>query len=193
MDKINLNMPGFHNVENAMSAIAVGWSLGMSEQEIREAIASYSGVKRRFEFIINKPDLVFIDDYAHHPVEIKALLFSVWKLFPKNHITAIFQPLLCSRTQDFYQEFAHSLSLANDVVLLDIYPAREKPIPGVSANIIANELTVPYELSNEDHLFELLAERKSEVVLTIGAGDIDRLVDPIKSLLLNQNQDDPKE
>jgi UDP-N-acetylmuramate--alanine ligase len=149
-------------------------------------------VKRRFEFIINKPDLVFIDDYAHHPVEIKALLFSVRKLFPKNHITAIFQPHLYSRTQDFYQEFAHSLSLANDVILLDIYPAREKPIPGVSANIIANELTVPYELSNEDHLFELLAERKSEVVLTIGAGDIDRLVDPIKSVLLNQNQDDPK-
>ena len=193
MDKINLNMPGFHNVENAMSAIAVGWSLGMSEQEIREAIASYSGVKRRFEFIINKPELVFIDDYAHHPVEIKALLFSVRKLFPKKHITAIFQPHLFSRTQDFYQEFAHSLSLANDVILLDIYPAREKPIPGVSANIIANELTVPYELSNEDHLFELLAERKSEVVLTIGAGDIDRLVDPIKSVLLNQNQDDPEE
>ena len=190
MDKIKLNMPGFHNVENAMSAIAVGWSLGMSEQEIRDAISSYSGVKRRFEFIINKPDLVYIDDYAHHPVEIKALLFSVRKLFPNKRITAIFQPHLYSRTQDFYQEFAHSLSLADDVILMDIYPAREKPIPGVSANMIANELTIPYELSNEDHVFELLAERQSEVVLTIGAGDIDRLVDPIKSILLNQKEND---
>ena len=192
MDQINLNMPGFHNVENAMSAIAVGWSLGMNEKEIREAIASYSGVKRRFEFIINEPELAFIDDYAHHPVEIKALLFSVKKLFPGRKITAIFQPHLFSRTRDFYQEFAHSLDIADEVILLDIYPAREKPIPGVSANMIANELTVPYELSNEDHLFQLLAERSSEVVLTIGAGDIDQLVEPIKSVLLNQKHNDHK-
>jgi UDP-N-acetylmuramate--alanine ligase len=190
MDEINLNMPGFHNVENAMSAIAVGWSLGMNEEEIREAVASYSGVKRRFEFIINKPDLVYIDDYAHHPVEIKALLFSVKKLYPKRKITAIFQPHLFSRTKDFYQEFAHSLNQADDVILLDIYPAREKPIPDVSSNMIANELTVPYELSNEDHVFELLADRKSEVVLTIGAGDIDQLVGPIKNVLLNQKHND---
>ena len=192
MDQLNLNMPGFHNVENAMSAIAVGWSLGLDEKEIREAIASYSGVKRRFEFIINQPELVFIDDYAHHPVEIKALLYSVKKLYPKRKVTAIFQPHLFSRTRDFFLEFANSLSLATEVILLDIYPAREKPIPGVSSNLIASELTVPFELSNEDNICELLAEKKLEVVLTIGAGDIDQLVGPIKNILVNQAQNDPK-
>jgi UDP-N-acetylmuramate--alanine ligase len=192
MDQLNLNMPGFHNVENAMSAIAVGWSLGLDEKEIREAIASYSGVKRRFEFIINQPELVFIDDYAHHPVKIKALLYSVKKLYPKRKVTAIFQPHLFSRTRDFFLEFANSLSLATEVILLDIYPAREKPIPGVSSNLIASELTVPFELSNEDNICELLAEKKLEVVLTIGAGDIDQLVGPIKNILVNQAQNDPK-
>ncbi len=192
MDQLNLNMPGFHNVENAMSAIAVGWSLGLDEKEIREAIASYSGVKRRFEFIINQPDLVFIDDYAHHPVEIKALLYSVKRLYPSRKITAIFQPHLFTRTRDFFLEFANSLSLATEVFLLDIYPAREKPIPGISSNLIAKELTVPFELSNEDSICELLAERQLEVVLTIGAGDIDQLVGPIKSVLINQAQNDPK-
>ena len=193
MDHLNLNMPGFHNVENAMSAIAVGWSLGLDEKEIRDAIASYSGVKRRFEFIINKPELVFIDDYAHHPVEIKALLFSIKKLYPKQKVTAIFQPHLFSRTKDFYLEFANSLSLADEVILLDIYPAREKPIPGVSSNLIAKELTVPYELSNEDNICQLLAEKQLEVVLTIGAGDIDQLVGPIKNVLINQEQNDSQE
>jgi len=193
MDHLNLNMPGFHNVENAMSAIAVGWSLGLDEKEIRDAIASYSGVKRRFEFIINKPELVFIDDYAHHPVEIKALLFSIKKLFPNQKVTAIFQPHLFSRTKDFYLEFANSLSLANEVILLDIYPAREKPIPGVSSNMIAKELTVPFELSNEDNICQLLAEKQLEVVLTIGAGDIDQLVGPIKNILINQEQNDSQE
>jgi UDP-N-acetylmuramate--alanine ligase len=192
MDKLNLNMPGFHNVENAMSAIAVGWSLGLDEKEIREAIASYAGVKRRFEFIINQPELVFIDDYAHHPVEIKALLYSVKRLYSKQKITAIFQPHLFSRTRDFFLEFANSLSLATEVILLDVYPAREKPIPGVSSNLIAKELTVPFELSNEDNICELLAKKQLEVVLTIGAGDIDQLVGPIKNVLINQAQNGPK-
>ncbi len=184
MEQLNLNMPGFHNVENAMSAIAVGWSLGLNEKEIREALASYSGVKRRFEYIINDPDLVFIDDYAHHPVEIKALLYSIKKLYPKKKVTAIFQPHLFTRTRDFHQEFAHSLSLADEVILLDIYPAREKPIPGVTSNIIASHIDVPCELTNEDHLLELLESKKLEVVLTIGAGDIDQQVEPIKNQLL---------
>lgn len=188
MDQLNLNMPGFHNVENAMAAIAVGWSLGLDEKEIRQALASFTGVKRRFEFIINEPELVFIDDYAHHPVEIKALLYSVGKLFPGQVITAIFQPHLFSRTRDFALEFASSLSLATEVLLMDIYPAREKPIPGVTSNIIAKELTVPYELVTEDNVCEVLKEKKLEVVLTIGAGDIDQLVEPIKQTILrNRN------
>ena len=193
MEQLNLNMPGFHNVENAMSAIAVGWSLGLNEKEIREALASYSGVKRRFEYIINQPDLVFIDDYAHHPVEIKALLFSVKKLYPNKKITAIFQPHLYSRTKDFHQEFAHSLGLAHEVILLDIYPAREKPIPGVTSNLIAKGVKVPCELTNEDHLCELLGNKQLEVVLTIGAGDIDQLVEPIKNQLLKQESHDKQE
>jgi len=189
MEQLNLGMPGFHNVENAISAIAVGWSLGLSEKEIRESLATYSGVKRRFEYIINQPDLVYIDDYAHHPVEIKALLFSVRKIYPKRKITAIFQPHLYSRTRDFYQEFAHSLSMADEVVLLDIYPAREKPIPGVSSKLIAEQLKVPFELSDADHLCELLAGKELEVVLTIGAGDIDQLVEPITNQLLKEQHD----
>jgi len=172
-----------------MSAIAVGWSLGLDEKEIRKALASYSGVKRRFEFIINEPDLIYIDDYAHHPVEIKALLYSVKKLFPGKHITAIFQPHLFSRTRDFAVEFASSLGLASEVLLLDIYPAREKPIPGVTANLIAKELTVPYEQVTEDNVREVLSTRKQEVVLTIGAGDIDQLVSPIKETILKSKSD----
>ncbi len=193
MEQLNLNMPGFHNVENAMSAIAVGWSLGLNEKEIREALASYSGVKRRFEFVINQPDLVYIDDYAHHPVEIKALLYSVKKLYPDKKITAVFQPHLYSRTRDFHEQFAHSLGLADEVVLLDIYPAREKPITGVSSNLIAKSIEVPCELTNEDHLMELLKSKPLEVLLTIGAGDIDQLVEPIKKHLLNQDSDDKQE
>lgn len=192
MEGLNLNMPGFHNVENAMSAIAVGWSLGLDEKEIRAALASYSGVKRRFEFIINQPNLVYIDDYAHHPVEIKALLFSIRKLYPKKKITALFQPHLFSRTRDFHLEFAHSLGLADEVILMDIYPAREKPIPGVSSNMIANELSVPYDLTNEDHIYQLLEEKQLEVVLSIGAGDIDQLVEPIKNLLLRKYPNETK-
>ena len=187
MEHLNLSMPGFHNVENAISAIAVGWSLGLSEKEIRESLATYSGVKRRFEYIVEQPDLVYIDDYAHHPVEIKALLFSVRKIYPKKKITAIFQPHLYSRTRDFYQEFAHSLSMADEVILLDIYPAREKPIPGVSSELIAKELNVPFELIDADHVCELLATKEPEVLLTIGAGDIDQLVEPIAKQLKEQH------
>ncbi len=186
MDRLNLNLPGFHNVENAMSAIAVAWSLGLDEKEIRQALASYTGVKRRFEFIINQPDLVLIDDYAHHPVEIKALLYSVRKLFPQQAITAVFQPHLFSRTKDFAIEFASSLDMADKVLLMDIYPAREKPIPGITSNIIAKELTVPYELVNEENVCQALEDMELEVVVTIGAGDIDKMVEPIKQTMLNK-------
>ncbi len=189
MDQLKLGMPGFHNVENAMSAIAVGWSLGLDEKEIRKALASYTGVKRRFEFIINKSNLVFIDDYAHHPVEIKALLYSVKKLFPDQHITAVFQPHLFSRTKDFAVEFGSSLSLASEVYLLDIYPAREKPIPGVTSNLIAKELTVPYHLVTMENVVEELGKKRHQVVLTIGAGDIDQLVQPIKEALEDHDKD----
>lgn len=189
MEQLNLSMPGFHNVENAISAIAVGWSLGLSEKEIRESLVTYSGVKRRFEYIIDQPDLIFIDDYAHHPVEIKALLYSVRKIYPRKKITAIFQPHLYSRTKDFYQEFAHSLSMADEVILLDIYPAREVPIPGVTSKLIADQLKVPYELTDADHLCELLADKNPEVVLTIGAGDIDQLVEPIRKQLEKEQHD----
>jgi UDP-N-acetylmuramate--alanine ligase len=189
MEQLNLSMPGFHNVENAISAIAVGWSLGLSEKEIRESLVTYSGVKRRFEYIIDQPDLVYIDDYAHHPVEIKALLYSVRKIYPRKKITVIFQPHLYSRTKDFYQEFAHSLSMADEAILLDIYPAREMPMPGVSSKLIADQLEIPFELTDADHLCEVLAGKKPEVVLTIGAGDIDQLGEPIRKQLMKEQHD----
>jgi UDP-N-acetylmuramate--alanine ligase len=176
-----------------MSAIAVGWSLGLNETEIRDALASYSGVKRRFEFVINQQDLVYIDDYAHHPVEIKALLYSVRKLYPNKKITAIFQPHLFSRTRDFHQEFAHSLGLADEVIMLDIYPAREKPVPGITSGLIAKSIEVPCELTNKDDLIRLIKHKPLEVLLTIGAGDIDQLVEPIKNQLLKQEWHDQHE
>ena len=179
---LHLAFPGFHNVENALAAITVVLDRGVSPDLVREAIESYRGVKRRFEFILDRADLIYIDDYAHHPKEIEALLKSVKKLYPKKKITVIFQPHLFTRTRDFHQEFAENLSLADEIILLDIYPAREEVIPGVDANLILDNITkVDKKIAGLDDFPMVLEASQVEVLLTVGAGNIDTLVPIIKS------------
>lgn len=184
---VNLLVPGFHNVENALAAITVAVDMGMSSEAIKEAMASYRGVKRRFEYVIKSEKLIFIDDYAHHPEEIRAFLRSVKALFPKKKITAIFQPHLYSRTKDFQAGFADSLSLADELILLDIYPAREEPMPGITSEVIFNKVFTPQRhLIDKKDLMEVMAGREVEVLVTMGAGDIDKEVPKLKEYYLNK-------
>jgi len=181
---IKLSIPGYHNVENATAAMSVAAALQVDYSGIKRAIESYKGVKRRFEYIIKNNDLVYIDDYAHHPTEISALLKSVKALFPGKIITAVFQPHLFSRTRDFSDAFANSLSEADEVILMNIYPAREKPIEGVTSEMLLEKITSKdKKIVRDEQLLEELAGRNIDVLLTIGAGNIDRYVQPIQRLL----------
>jgi UDP-N-acetylmuramate--alanine ligase len=183
-----LSVPGFHNVENAVVAIAVAHQLGLSAKEILAGIQSYSGVKRRFEYVIQRNDFVYIDDYAHHPSEIKAMLTSVRALYPGKKVSVLFQPHLYSRTRDFAVEFSQSLSLADEVMLLDIYPARELPIEGVSSDILLERIQVNEKYKVEkDTVIDYLGNRELEVFITMGAGNIDQLVEPLKEMFNKKN------
>ena len=181
---LKLSLPGFHNVENSLAAISACLAVEIEGKAIQTGIEKYQGVKRRFEYIIKSDDLIFIDDYAHHPEEITALLKSVKALYPKKITTAIFQPHLYTRTRDFADEFGKSLGLADRVILLDIYPARELPISGVTSEMLL-EKTEGNEkfICSKEELIENLQNSKLEVLLTVGAGDIDALVQPIKTAL----------
>ena len=178
---LSLQVPGYHNVENVIAAIAVTLGLGVSADDIKTAIGTYSGVRRRFEYIIRSRNIIFIDDYAHHPVEIESFLESVRALYPKKKITVVFQPHLYSRTRDFAAEFSKSLSLADALVLMDIYPAREEPIPGVSSEIIFENVEIKNKwlLSGSD-MINKVSQLDPELLVTIGAGDIDQFVEPLK-------------
>ncbi|MDZ7606101.1 MAG: UDP-N-acetylmuramate--L-alanine ligase [Cyclobacteriaceae bacterium] len=182
---IHLAIPGFHNVENATAAVSVCRKLGIDIKDIKNALATFKGVKRRFEYHIKTNDLVYIDDYAHHPTEIRAFIESVRKLYPGKRITAIFQPHLFSRTRDFVDGFASSLDLADEILLMNIYPARELPMEGVTSAIIYDRMKNRNKkiVENSSVLSEIAA-LKPEVLLTIGAGDIDRFVPQIEELLL---------
>ena len=174
---LELQIPGFHNVENALAAIAIAVDHGVTETQIREGIKTFRGVKRRFEIHSNRAGYVFIDDYAHHPEEIKACLSSVRAMYPTQRLTVIFQPHLYTRTRDFAEGFSESLSLADEVVLLDIYPARELPIAGVSSEMLLEGIQAQKKiLIKKDQVMEYLKESSPEVLVTLGAGDIDRLV-----------------
>lgn len=184
IERLKLGVPGFHNVENATVAIAIALGLRLAPEEVRQGIETYKGVKRRFEYLIRSEHIVFVDDYAHHPVEIAAFLNSLKALYPNRKITAIFQPHLYSRTRDFAEGFAESLSLADEVILLDIYPAREEPIEGVTSEMIFKDISVDRKaMCSKAELLNCLRERDLEVVATIGAGDIDQLVLPVKEYL----------
>ncbi len=181
---IRVGTLGRLNVENSVAAAAVCLLQGVEEKQIKEGIGTFKGVKRRLEEHLNSQKLTYIDDYAHHPAEIKAALSSIREMFPQRKLTAIFQPHLYSRTRDFAKEFAQALSLADQVVLLDIYPARELPIEGVSSELIFKDIDCKEKkLLNYGELLDWLQSQELEVVVSLGAGNIDRLVQPIKELL----------
>ena len=182
LDSLELLVPGYHNVENATAAIAAAYEVGLPLEEIKKGIASYRGVKRRFEYIIKAKEFAYIDDYAHHPSEIFAMLRSVRALYPEQKITVLFQPHLYSRTRDFADGFAESLSMADELLLMDIYPAREEPIPGVTSEMLLDKAKVENKkLLKANEVVDYVQDRAFEVFITLGAGDIDRLVQPLKN------------
>ena len=176
-----LGLPGTHNAENALGCVALLNQIGIKENEMRKGLASFLGVKRRFEYQIRTSDLVFIDDYAHHPTEIEALINAVKKLYPSKKITGIFQPHLFSRTRDFFDAFATQLGRLDEIILLPIYPAREEPIEGISSDTLYKAIssTNKHLLASND-VVDFVSSRENEIVLTIGAGDIDRIIEPLK-------------
>ncbi|MEQ8550771.1 MAG: UDP-N-acetylmuramate--L-alanine ligase [Cyclobacteriaceae bacterium] len=185
---LKLMVPGFHNVENAVAAITVALDLGISGSAIKEAIASYAGVKRRFEYIIKDEKMVYIDDYAHHPTEITSFLKSVKSLYPEKTITAVFQPHLFSRTNDFHIDFAESLELADDILLMDIYPARELPMEGVTSEIILDRIKKASKaIVPRDQLISILDNKSVEVLVTLGAGDIDKEIEGLKAHFIQKH------
>jgi UDP-N-acetylmuramate--alanine ligase len=184
IEKIQLGVPGFHNMENAIAAMLVALKFGIHEKTIREALASFRGVKRRFEYVIRKENLIYIDDYAHHPTEIEAFLRSLKEMYKGKKITVIFQPHLFTRTRDFAKEFSKSLSLADELLLMDIYPAREEPIPGVTSDMLFKDISSPVKIRcSKKDMLQRLEDMDVEVLATIGAGDIDTFVKPIKEML----------
>ncbi len=184
IEKIQLGVPGFHNMENAIAATVVAKHLGIDEETIKSALASFKGVKRRFEFIVKKNNLTYIDDYAHHPTEIEAFLKSLKAMYAGKKLTVVFQPHLFTRTRDFAEGFSKSLSLADEVVLMDIYPAREEPIPGVTSDMLFNDITSKVKIRcGKADVMQKLEAMDFEVLATVGAGDIDTFVKPIKEML----------
>ncbi len=175
---------GNHNKENAIAALLVGEQFGVSDEEFIDAICSFKGIKRRFEKVYEKGEVVYVDDYAHHPTEIKAAISAIRKLAGDRKVTGIFQPHLYSRTRDFQDGFAEELSKLDNIILLDIYPARELPIAGVSSDIIFDKINNPNKRkSSKENLIHDLNKKKDNVILTIGAGDIDTCVPMIRKLL----------
>ncbi|UCG28909.1 MAG: UDP-N-acetylmuramate--L-alanine ligase [Bacteroidales bacterium] len=185
--QVRFGFPGKMNIENALAAVAVAWLLGIPDEQIRKAMVHFSGVKRRFDFQIRQKDLVYIDDYAHHPEELKACILSVREMFPGKKITGIFQPHLYSRTRDFATGFARSLEMLDELILLEIYPAREMPITGVGSEMIFEQTSMRNKtLCTKNNLLRLVGEKEFEVLLTLGAGDIDQFVQPIRDSLLEK-------
>ncbi len=189
LKNVSLTMPGHHNVENSLAAVAVAKWMNVPDDKIKSALGTFEGIKRRFEFIINHPAISFIDDYAHHPDEISAALKSVREIFPDKKITGIFQPHLFSRTRDFADEFAFSLNKLDRLWLLPVYPAREKPIPGVSSEMIMKKMNIEAGLESFETVLQKVESEAIEVLITLGAGDIDRLVLPIKKILEKKLKD----
>jgi UDP-N-acetylmuramate--alanine ligase len=188
IEKVRLNMGGMHNVENAVVAITIAHSLGIKNEKIKKAVDDFKGVKRRFEYIIKNDKQVFIDDYAHHPEELRALISGAKSLFPELKCTVIFQPHLFTRTRDFAEGFAESLDLADEVILLPIYPARELPIESVTSKLIFEKIKNDNKhLMSKQELLYNMNEKKEGLFITAGAGDIDAMVLPIRNILQKTN------
>lgn len=184
IDNLNPGLPGLFNVENSVAAAAAAWLCGATDDEIRQGVNTFEGVRRRFDLRISKPGLLYIDDYAHHPEELKACIGAVKAMYPHRHITGIFQPHLYTRTRDFADGFAESLSMLDRVILLDIYPARELPIAGIDSSMLLSRITTTDKIlcSKAEALGELNA-RNPDILLTLGAGDIDLMIPEIEKLL----------
>jgi UDP-N-acetylmuramate--alanine ligase len=186
--RCTLGLPGWVNIENAVAAVAAAILAGADKDKLGMALSSFSGVKRRFDVWLNTPKHVYIDDYAHHPEELRASITSVKQMFPDRKVLGIFQPHLYSRTRDFVTGFAESLSLLDELILLDIYPARELPIEGVTSEIIFDKVKLENKkMCSKNELLNLLFETDIDVLITLGAGDIDRFVEPINELLKNKD------
>lgn len=188
LDNVALHMGGLHNIENSVAAITVAKYLKIEDEKIKAAMASFKGVKRRFEYILKTDRHVLIDDYAHHPEELKALIKGVKSLFKEDVCTVIFQPHLYSRTRDLFKEFAASLDLADEVILLPVYPARELPIEGVTSELILREMKLDRKnILNKEALLEWTKNTHPKLLIMCGAGDIDALVAPVKNILASNN------
>ena len=185
IEDIRLGVPVSINIENGVAAMALAHLNGVTDEEIKQGMASFRGVDRRFDFKIKNDRIVFLSDYAHHPSEIKQSVLSIRELYRDKKITAIFQPHLYTRTRDFYKDFAESLSLLDEVILVDIYPAREQPIPGVTSQLIYDNLRPGIEKSmcKKEEILDVLKNKKIEVLITLGAGDIENYVPAITEKL----------
>lgn len=187
LENMVLNIGGMHNVENSVAAIAVTQMLGIDGDKVREALAQFKGIKRRFEYLVRTDKVVYIDDYAHHPEELAALIKSAKRLFPGRRCVVAFQPHLFSRTRDLADGFARSLDLADEVILLDIYPARELPMEGVTSETITTRMcNTAHTILSKEGLLEFVKVAPLDLFITAGAGDIDKLTGPIKQILENK-------
>ena len=184
-----VGIPGWINVENAIAASAIALTYGLEPEKVKAALASFQGVKRRFDIHLNTPECSYIDDYAHHPKEIAAAVSSMREIFPGRKLTAIFQPHLYTRTRDFADEFAQALSQVDKLILLDIYPAREEPIPGVTSEIIFKDVTAAEKvIMTKEELMDYLQDEPVDTLITFGAGNIDRYIKPITEMLCQRLQ-----
>ena len=186
LSNFRFHLPGSHNLNNAVAALAMALEFGCTKEKLQKGLNSYKGVKRRFSYKIKEQSFVFIDDYAHHPKEIDAIYQAITEMHPNRKVTAVFQPHLFSRTQDFGEEFAHSLSVFDAVLLLEIYPARELPITGIDASWLLEKITAPFKkLVTKSALFDVIKSIDNPVLVTMGAGDIGTLVEPLSKEILH--------
>lgn len=185
LPELELPLPGLLNVENSLAAIAVAHQLGLAPEVIARALLEYQGVERRFDVQVQTSERIYIDDYAHHPTEIRAFLTSLKELFPHKRLTGVFQPHLFTRTRDFADDFARSLEMLDELILMEIYPAREEPIPGVTAGMLLEKINLKEKvLVSQEQLLRVVKERNPELLVTMGAGDINQFVTPLKEWLL---------
>jgi UDP-N-acetylmuramate--alanine ligase len=179
-----MGLPGRHNIENAIAAAALASFAGVDGNDIQRGLSSFMGVKRRFEVCFRHPETTYIDDYAHHPEELKACIESARELFPGKKITGVFQPHLFSRTRDLASGFARSLAMLDELILLEIYPAREEPIPGIDASWLLEKIPLSNKsIVSKEQLVGVLEHKDTDILITLGAGDIDKLVNPVREML----------
>jgi UDP-N-acetylmuramate--alanine ligase len=187
IEQMHLPIGGMHNVENTVAAVTITWMLEIDPDAVKIALTSFKGIKRRFEYLVKTDKVVYIDDYAHHPEELAALIRSAKQLFPSRRCVIAFQPHLFSRTRDLADGFAHSLDMADEVILLDIYPARELPMEGITSKTIADKMSNPaHTILTKEGLLEYVKAAPLDLFITAGAGDIDKLTEPIKNILENK-------